>query len=217
MSGRARRKLIAMRARLANRATRPLLNGKEASRDGTPSCSHIAATGPDLLKPQTSTAASSCSTKYFARMSACRSAPPSSRLNNTKTMRRPLRVEPEAGVSGGSTFFCKRGTHLLQNAPRSRVPKSVRVDDLPIVDRDTQLAETAPHHFHFNSVFFFQLCFHPGSDRLLRGSNRTRANDYFSHNKTSSCQGHRLPRLHVRMFEQHHSDERQRRAANAEC
>ena len=215
MSGRARRKLIAMRARLANRATRPSLNGNEASLQRTPSRSHMPATGPDLLKPQTSTTASSCSTKCFARMRACRSAPPSSRLNNTKTMRRPLRVEPEAGVSGGSTFFGKRGTHLLQNGARSRVPQPVRVDDLPIVDRDAQLAETAPHFFDFNSAVFFQLCFHPGGNRFLRGSNRTIANDYFSHHKTFSCEGHRLPRLHVRMLEQHHSDEGERRAANA--
>ncbi len=93
----------------------PPLNGNGTMRHGTPICSQICATGPRLLKPHTSTAACSCSNRCLARISACRSAPPSSRLNSTKTMRRPLRVELEAGVSGGSSFFAKRGTHFLQD------------------------------------------------------------------------------------------------------
>src|SRR5687767_11330576 len=96
-------------------------------------------------------------------------------------MRRPLRVESEAGVSGGSSFFGKCGSHLLQNAPRSRIPESVCIDDLAIVDRDAQLAETALHRFDFNSVFFFQLCRHPGGNCFFRESKRTTTDDYFSH------------------------------------
>lgn len=181
MSGRARRKLNAKRTRARSRATRPPRKGNGTTRHGTPNSSQRSATGPDLLKPQTSTAACSRSTKCLARMSACRSAPPSSRLNNTKTMRRPLRVESEETVSGGSYFFGKRGSHLLQNAGRSRIPKPVRVDDLPIVDRHAQFAETASRSFDFNSVFFFQPCRHPGSNCFLRESQWTTADNYLSH------------------------------------
>ena len=181
MSGRARRKRRATRARPAKRATRPLLNGYGTTRHGTPMRSQDCATGPGLLKPQTSTSAFSCSTKWRARMSACRSAPPSSRLKSTKTMRRPLRVEFVAGVKAGSAFFGKRGTHLLQDAARSRIPKPVRVDHLSIVDRDAQFADAASDGFDFNSVFFFQLCRHPGSNCSLGESDRATADNYLSH------------------------------------
>lgn len=166
-------------------------------------------------------------------------------------MRRPLRVESEADVCGGSAFFGKRSTHLLQNAAWSRVPKTIRVDDLSIVDRNAQLAEPASHRFDFNSILFFQLCRHPGGNRLLRESERTTANndfmchfpspifhlsflspptisDYPTLNKMTNekwqmtdgkqfpslSQRHGLSTLHVRVFEQHHPDEGEWRAAN---
>ncbi|HTG85524.1 MAG TPA: hypothetical protein VL907_00760 [Pyrinomonadaceae bacterium] len=55
-------------------------------------------------------------------------------------MRRPLRVDFEAGVSGGSSFFGKRGTYLTQNAARSRRSKPRGFEDPSIVDRDAELA-----------------------------------------------------------------------------
>lgn len=181
MSGRARRNARANLTRPAKRTRDPLLSGYGIRRQATPSCSQSCATGPGLLKPQTSTAACSCSTKCLAKMRACRSAPPSSRLNNTKTMRRPLRVESEVKLRGGSSFFGKRGTHLLQNGARSRIAKFARVEDLAIADKDAQFAKTASHGFDVNSIFFSQLRRHPGGDHFLADSNRTTANDYLFH------------------------------------
>src|SRR5262245_34058022 len=199
MSGRARRRLSATRMRPTKRANDPLLNGYGMMRQGNPNCSQICATGPDLLKPQTSTVACSRSAKCLARMSACRSAPPSSRLNNTKTMRRPLRVEFE-GVSGGSSFCGKCGTHLLQEAVRSRLEKPVRFDDLAIVNQDAQLAEAASDRFDFNSVFLFQLRRHPGGNCFLRKSDRTTTNHYLFHHNvlTPVAPTARLARKHFR-------------------
>jgi hypothetical protein len=199
MSGRARRKAIATRTKASNLATRPPRNGNGTTRQGTPSSSQRSATGPALLKPQTSTAACSRSTRCLARMSDCRSAPPSSKLKNTKTMRRPLRVESEETANGGS-FFGKCGSHLLQNAAGSRIPKPVRVEDRPIVDRDTQLAETAANGFDLHTVFRFQLCRHPGSNCFLRESEWTTADNYLSHNAilTPAAPTAQLARKHVR-------------------
>jgi hypothetical protein len=199
MSGPARRNVIAKRRRASNVATRPPRKVNGITRHGTPSSSQRSATGPDLLKPQTSTAACSRSTKCLARMSACCSAPPSSRLNNTKMMRRPLRVESEEAVSGGS-FFGKCGSHLLQNAAGSRIPKPVRVENRPIVDRDAQLAQTASHRFDFNPFFFFQLRRHPGGNCFLRKSEWTTADNYSSHNAilTPAAPTAQLAHKHVR-------------------
>src|SRR5688572_25793788 len=185
MSGRARRNASAILTRPARRTRDLLWNGYGIRRQGTPSCSQSCTTGPGLLKPQTSTAACSCSTKCLARMSACRSAPPSSRLNNTKTMRRPLRVESGVKLRGGSAFFGKRGTHLLQNGARSRIAQFARVDDLAIANQNAQFAKTASHGFDVNSVLFSQLRRHPGGDEFLADSNRTTADDYLFHDYTS--------------------------------
>jgi hypothetical protein len=76
---------------------------------------------------------------------------------------------------------CEKAPSLFHDLPWNRVPESIGLDDLSVIDRNTELAEPCLYRFHLYAIFLPQLCCHTGTRGFLHGSNETVVNRYSFH------------------------------------
>jgi len=62
---------------------------------------------------------------------------------------------------------------LFYNLVCGRIPKAIRVNNLPLININTELTKSAFDGFYLYVVFFTQLGCHTGSRHLLDRSNKT--------------------------------------------
>jgi hypothetical protein len=86
------------------------------------------------------------------------------------------------GACGVTKLLREQRLYLFYDLARSRIPEAIRVNDLSIIDIDTELAKSASYYFYLCVRFFPQLGCHTGSHGLLDGSNPAVMDFYFSHN-----------------------------------
>jgi hypothetical protein len=85
------------------------------------------------------------------------------------------------GACGANELLREQRPHPFDDLTRSRIPEAIRVNDLPVIDIDAELAESASYYFYLRVCFSPQLGCHTGSHGLLDGSNRAVMDLYFSH------------------------------------
>ena|SRR5215213_2603510 len=95
-----------------------------------------------------------------------------------------LRLNEFLGCECDVRLSREQHSYLFYNLICGRIPKTICVNDLPVINIDAELTKPAFDRFYIDVVFFIQLGCHTGSHHLLDGSNCAVMDDDLLHGFT---------------------------------